>query len=175
MTDQDIQQALDLLQEALCDCKGYLLFGSAALYLHAKTYGIEELDMTPHDIDIAVFDMESMKHVRDQLVCVPSVKFDHEGVFQSCETDDALRLSGMIGKMPFECFLHSLVMPDHAEEYRTEIRGLRTLNVEGLRKQYAKCVEFEKRLSKNHLCKKSKLPARLTCIEILTHLERIEL
>lgn len=175
MTKQEIQHALELMATVLNEVDGYVVFGSAALYLHAQKHDIKELDHIPDDIDIAVKDEETLKLIRDRLEHHPEATLDNDGLFQSLETDDAIRVSGTIANVPFECFLHSLVIPEHEEEYHTRILGLQVLNIEGLRRQYIKCAELEERLTKNHVCKKAKLPERYKNIDLLKHLEQIDL
>lgn len=152
--------AIDLMRDVFAGLDNYTVFASTGMYLNANKYGIKELDKIPGDFDANVFDEKTFKQVRERLENVPGVTFANEGKpiafhggAQMLGGHVMIEMESPKGSIhiryPFEIFLETQIVKPETRKQTHQIKGLKTLTLEGLKTQYIANLAMESQIEKN--------------------------
>ncbi len=155
-----VRKGIDFFRDVFTGIDDYTVFASTAMFLHGEKFDEAELQKSPGDLDISIDSKQSFREIASRLSDNKSVVFDapsdddmRDGMFFISSLDGAAILRGSVmldheGQLyeyPFEIFQDSVMVPKE-NRYRHRISGMNVLTPEGLKIQYAKNLNLEKRI-----------------------------
>ena len=161
-------EGLRIMRDVFSDLKDYTVFASTGIYLNFKDIGLENLQgrgidleqvKVPGDFDVNVYSREEFMRLRERLENVPNVRLKNDGQPKTLDTKAEV-LDGHIlmnvdtptgpvmVKYPFEIFLESQIVRPELRQLTHTVRGLNTLTLEGLKKQYINNLSMESLVEK---------------------------
>ncbi len=161
LRNEVVRSGMKEFRDILKGIDDYTVFASTSLFLIGDKYNEPELKTAPGDLDVNVDSKESFYKIHKRLSGHEHVQIeipegnDQESPFLKSALDGAMILRGFITlkcdggetEYPSEIFQGSSIVPADAE-FKTNISGLNTLTLEGLKIQYAKNLDIEKRVDR---------------------------